>query len=164
MAKRIKQEIIFEVFENIQELSEQQKTLVQKAIAASKQAYAPYSKFSVGAAVLLEDGEIIIGNNQENAVYPTGLCAERVALFSASANFPSSKVEAIAIVATNSNDKIILPASPCGGCRQAISEYESKHDKPIEIIMSAGNEKFYIADSIEHLLPLRFTADDLPKQ
>lgn len=164
MAKIIKKEIVFEVFENIKELSKQQAVLVQKAIAASELAYAPYSKFRVGAAVLLEDGKIVIGNNQENAVYPTGLCAERVALFSASANFPSSKVVAIAIVATNSNDKIILPASPCGGCRQAISEYESKHDKPIEVIMSAGNEKFFVADSIECLLPLQFTADDLPKQ
>ncbi len=163
MAKSIKKEIVFEVFENIQELSEQQATLVQKAIAASELAYAPYSKFRVGTAVLLEDGKIIIGNNQENAVYPTGLCAERVALFSASANFPSSKIEAIAIVATGSKDKTILPASPCGGCRQAISEYELKHGKPIEIIMSAGNEKFYIADSIERLLPLRFTSEDLPK-
>ncbi len=163
MAKIIKKEIVFEVFENIQELSKQQAALVQKAIAASKLAYAPYSKFKVGAAVLLEDGKIVIGNNQENAVYPTGLCAERVALFSASANYPSSKVEAIAIVATNSKDTTILPAAPCGGCRQAISEYELKHQHPIEIIMSAGNEKFYITHSVESLLPLRFTSDDLPK-
>ena len=164
MAKIIKKEIVFEVFENIQELSKQQAVLVQKAITASKQAYAPYSKFKVGSAVLLESGEVVIGNNQENAVYPTGLCAERVALFAASANFSTSKILKIAIVATNSKDEVILPASPCGSCRQVISEYEIKHDKPIEIIMSAGNEKFYIVDSIERLLPFRFTSDDLPRQ
>jgi cytidine deaminase len=122
-----------------------------------KTAYAPYSEFHVGAAVLLENGEIIAGNNQENAAYPSGLCAERVALFYAGSQYPTIAIKTIAISVKSKNVIISEPLSPCGGCRQVIAEYENKFKKPIRIIMSGEKGQIYIANSIESLLPLMFS-------
>ena len=146
--------IVFE-YSYLEELPEQDKLLLLSAREVARKAYAPYSGFRVGAAVLLENGEIIIGNNQENAAYPSGLCAERVALFYASANFPSIGVKALAI--SNVNNKT---AKPCGACRQVIAEYEDLSGIPIRIILDGANS-IKVFEGIDNLLPLRFKKDDL---
>ena len=128
------------------ELSSSDHGLLSAAKKSSTHAYAPYSRFKVGAAVLLGNQKIISGNNQENAAYPSGLCAERVALFFASGQHPTEKIKAIAVTAV-----------PCGACRQAMLEYETKQKSPVRIIMQSGN-KVFIADGIDNLLPLAFTA------
>jgi cytidine deaminase len=145
---------VFE-YSNLDELPDGDKLLLQSARAAARKAYAPYSRFRVGAAVLLENGEIIIGNNQENAAYPSGLCAERVALFYASANFPSIGVKALAI--SNLNDK---DATPCGACRQVIAEYEDLSGIPVRIILNGVNS-IKVFEGIDNLLPLRFKKEDM---
>jgi len=131
--------------------------LLKVAHNAAHQAYAPYSQFRVGAAVLLADGKIVSGNNQENAVYPSGMCAERVALFFASAQFPNTPIAKIAITAIGNEVELTQPVPPCGGCRQTLLEYETKFDKPIEIIMAAEKGDIYVVKSAADLLPLSFT-------
>jgi cytidine deaminase len=126
-----------------------------------KAAYAPYSHFNVGAAVLLANGKIVKGNNQENASYPVGLCAERVAIFSAGANYPGIPVEAIAVIATSDHFHLDRPVPPCGACRQAIAEYEHRYNKKIKMIMAGETGKVLLSESIENLLPYQFNADDL---
>lgn len=130
--------------------------MLQTAKEALKSAYAPYSNFFVGAAVLLENGEVIIGNNQENAAYPSGLCAERVAIFHAGAKYPGVAIKTIAISCKAQNQVINDPVSPCGACRQAIAEYETRYESPIRLVMSGEGGKVYAANSIEALLPLMF--------
>lgn len=149
--------IKIQVFEysNPDDLPEQDKMLLLSARDAGHNAYAPYSGFRVGAAALLENGEIIKGNNQENAAYPSGLCAERVALFYASANFPSVGVKALAISNVNNKD-----TKPCGACRQVIAEYEDLSGMPIRIILDGGNS-ITVFEGIDNLLPLRFKKSDL---
>ena len=148
-------------YESSEELSEEQRNLVQNARSSVDKAYAPYSNFNVGAAVLLENGIIVTGNNQENAAYPIGLCAERVAIFSASANYPGVAVKAIAISAKSDKMQIDKPVPPCGACRQGIAEYEHRYKKSIQIIMSGETGKIIISESIENLLPYQFNSDDL---
>lgn len=150
-------------FQNSEELSNQDQELVKLSREATKSAYAPYSGFYVGAAVILEDGTIIKGNNQENAAYPSGLCAERVAVFSASAVYPNATIKAIAISAYSEEITIDKPISPCGSCRQVILEYEKKQDTPIKIILTGQKGKVIIINSISDLLPLNFTDKDLNK-
>ena len=147
-----------EVYENENDLSSEEKNLLQKANESVKNAYAPYSNFLVGAAVLLHNNEIVLGNNQENAAYPSGLCAERVAVFYASSKFPNVAIKAIAIVCQKNNKEINDLASPCGACRQAIAEYETRDNKQIRIIMPGENGRIYIAKSIQSLLPLMFNS------
>jgi cytidine deaminase len=130
---------------------------------ASKLAYAPYSSFRVGAAIRLADGKIMTGNNQENASYPCGLCAERVALFYAQAQYPATPVEAIAIFAIASEFHLKQPVTPCGACRQVIAEYEQRHQKKIRIIMGNGNGMVCIVDGAESLLPFTFYLEELKK-
>ena len=142
------------------ELTEEQKKLVDCAKEASTRAYAPYSCFSVGAAALLDNGEIIEGNNQENAAYPSGICAERTTLFYAGARYPDSPVRKLAIAAMKDGAYIALPTAPCGACRQVILETENRYDSPIEILLY-GEEKTYIVSSIKELLPLSFGKDNL---
>lgn len=134
------------------------KQLIEKAREAASKGYAPYSGFQVGAAVLLENGIIITGNNQENAAYPSGLCAERTAIFYAASQYPAIPILAIAVSAlkTQSGDF----AKPCGACRQAIAEYEDLAQRPIRIILD-GPSTIVILDSIDALLPLRFKKEDL---
>ncbi|WP_350287102.1 cytidine deaminase [uncultured Croceitalea sp.] len=138
------------------ELSPEEAELLAQAVTARKRAYAPYSDFNVGAAVLLDNGTIVLGNNQENASYPSGLCAERVAIFSAGANYPYERIKMIAVSAASKNYKVTEPAGPCGNCRQAMAEYEQKQKKPIQILMRGESGPIYKCESINDLLPLAF--------
>ena len=123
--------------------------------------YSPYSQFKVSSAIKLSNGEIILGTNQENAAYPSGICAERVAIFSAKSNFPSQNVEEIAIVTEQSNP---LPFSPCGSCRQVLLEYEMLQKNPIKVILKSGNSKIWVFNSISDILPFGFDATDFLKK
>ncbi len=147
--------------ENLTELTAEDQQLVSLSKEMADQAYAPYSEFFVGAAVLLENGKIIKGSNQENAAYPSGLCAERVAVFSASALYPGIKMKTIAISAKNRHNTMNRPISPCGACRQALLEYEFRQKEPVKLILSGQSEKIYIVNKVQDLLPLSFTADEL---
>jgi cytidine deaminase len=147
-------------YKSTDELPEEDKKLVFLARNAAERAYAPYSKFKVGAAMRLDNGEIIDGNNQENAAYTNGLCAERVALFFANSRFPKAKVETIAVTAKNENGLVAEPVKPCGSCRQAILEAEVRFEKPIRIILD-GKNSIHVFDGIENLLPFAFKPDAL---
>lgn len=146
----------FDVFESIQELPEIIQNLMQEAIAIRKKAYAPYSNFKVGTALLLDNGKIILGSNQENAAYPSGLCAERVAIFQAGTLYPEAKIIKIAISAASGNSTTNAPIPPCGSCRQSIAEYEIKQNTPIEIYFMGEIGSIYKSDSLKNLLPLLF--------
>ncbi len=129
---------------------------MRQAATARSQAYAPYSNFSVGCALLLENGEVILGNNQENAAYPSGLCAERVAIFAAGANYPGVAMVKMAITAGPINSKFDKPVPPCGACRQSIAEYESRQEQPIELFFMGAVGKVARSRSLGDLLPLIF--------
>lgn len=144
------------VFESFQELPDDIQNLMNKAIEIRKKAYAPYSKFRVGAALLLDNGQIVLGSNQENAAYPSGLCAERVAIFYAGANFPDAKILKIAITATSDLNSNTTPIPPCGSCRQSIAEYEFKQDLPIEMYFMGEIGEIYKSNSLKNLLPFTF--------
>lgn len=137
------------------ELNETDRNLVEQAKKATETSYAPYSKFNVGAAVLLENSETISGSNQENAAFPSGTCAERTTIFYASARFPGVRFCKLAIAAFTDGEFIEEPISPCGACRQAILEYEKLGGQPIEILL-AGRNKVYKLQGIRSLLPLSF--------
>ena len=154
----------FEVYKSASDLEQQDLELLHAAQKAVESAYAPYSNFYVGAAVLLENGKIILGNNQENAAYPSGLCAERVAIYHAGAIYPDIAVKAIAVTCKSKNNIINVPLSPCGGCRQTISEYENRYGQKIRIIMCGETGEVYVSESIENLLPLMFNAKYLPSK
>ncbi len=138
-----------------EELDEESRHLLGEADKAAKSAYAPYSAFRVGAALLLENGKIITGNNQENAAYPSGLCAERVAVFYAGAQYPDVAITALALTARTPAGITGEPAYPCGACRQVLLESESRSGKPIRIIM-AGKDTVDVVDSVKDLLPKNF--------
>ncbi|MDU1905414.1 MAG: cytidine deaminase [Dysgonomonas sp.] len=145
---------------NLSEYSEQEKLLIEEAKKASLNAYAQYSGFHVGAAVLLEDGTIVTGNNQENAAYPSGLCAERTAIFYANAQHPNTPVKTIVIAAYNKGKFTDDVCTPCGSCRQVLVEVENRFEKPVKIIMY-GEKHIYEVDSIRDLLPLGFGKESL---
>jgi len=153
-----KKQIGFEllVFDDVKELSQNDQKLLIEAEKARENAYAPYSRFKVGAAVLLENGEVVIGNNQENASYPSGLCAERVAIFQAGAKFPGVLVKAVAITVKSMEHVVNQPAAPCGNCRQALMEYEHKQQSPIRVLFRGEKGPIYICASIQDILPLAF--------
>ncbi|MCE3226442.1 MAG: cytidine deaminase [Bacteroidetes bacterium] len=161
MPKKISVTAEFEVFETKEELDPADKLLLDSAVKIMENAYAPYSGFLVGAAVLLENGQIVTGNNQENAAYPSGLCAERVAVFHASSQFPGVKPVAIAVSAKSSSQVLDRPVTPCGACRQSVSEYEVRFSSPIRIIMAGEKGPVYISKSVSDLLPLTFTSKHL---
>lgn len=139
------------------ELTERERRLVDAARAAVEGSYAPYSNFHVGAAVLLDNGEIVKGANQENAATPSSLCAERTAAYWAHANFPVARFEAIAIAARDASGREVeAPISPCGACRQALLQYETLAGRDVKVIL-AGSREIYIAPSVKSLLPLAFT-------
>lgn len=142
-------------YHHIDELRDQQAELVKRATEAAGNAYAPYSNYRVGAALRMEDGSIITGNNQENAAYPSSMCAERVALFYAGATHPDMAVTSIAIVAFRNGKIHEEPVTPCGGCRQVLWEKEWQGKKPMEVILY-GASKIHIIPSARHLLPLPF--------
>ena len=148
-------------YENQDELNADDRYLISEARSSMNDAYAPYSHFLVGAAVLLENGKIVRGNNQENASYPIGLCAERVAIFSAGANYPGVAIKAVAVSATSEKFHIDKPIAPCGACRQAIAEYEHRFKQNIRMIMTGESGKVITADSVGSLLPFQFNSDDL---
>lgn len=159
--KKINVNTTFTVFESLEELDNSTRDLMLKAIEIRKKAYAPYSKFRVGAALLLENGEVVLGSNQESAAYPSGLCAERVAIFQAGAIHPNQKIVKLAISATSDIHPTKRPTPPCGACRQSISEYEQKQETPIEIYFMGESGDIYKSDSLENLLPLSFHKDFL---
>lgn len=158
-----KQKLSFEltIYDGFSELLEEDQTLMAKAVAARKNAYAPYSKFQVGAAVALENGEVVIGNNQENASYPSGLCAERVAIFQAGALYPGVAVKTVAITATSVNRVVDTPAAPCGNCRQAMLEYETKQKEPVKLLLMGETGKVIQCNAIADILPLGFDSSFL---
>jgi cytidine deaminase len=137
------------------ELNTEEKNLIDCAKDACSRAYAPYSQFQVGAAVLLANGEIVTGSNQENVAFPSGLCAERTALFYANSQFPEQAVQSLAIAAYTQGDFIDRPISPCGACRQVILETEKRFRSPIRIFLY-GKKEIYIVEGIGDLLPLAF--------
>ncbi len=150
-------------YDDASELKKSEQALLKRAFEASKDAYAPYSNFNVGAALELEDGTIITGNNQENAAYPSGLCAERVAIFAAGAQHPGKKVKALAITANSIKIKVSSPIAPCGACRQVLAEYEKRYSAPIKIILKGEEGKVLTIDSASSLLPLIFSRSSLGK-
>lgn len=149
------------VYDDTAALPNEVNELMQKAISVRKKAYAPYSKFRVGAAILLDNGVTVEGSNQENAAYPSGLCAERVAIFYAGAKYPEAKIVKIAISATSDNFISKTPIPPCGSCRQSISEYEQKQQVPIEIYFMGQEGAVYKSNSIADLLPFSFSKEFL---
>ncbi|HLP11595.1 MAG TPA: cytidine deaminase [Flavobacteriales bacterium] len=151
----------YEEFAKADELNASEQALFAKAKAAAKNAYAPYSKFLVGCALELENGHIITGNNQENAAYPLGLCAERVAFFNAGANFKDIKIKTAAIYAESELFIVDRPVSPCGACRQAMSEYEQNQQLPIAVVMGGQAGPIARIKAITDLLPLLFSKTSL---
>ncbi len=154
--KEVKIESTFKVYEDLSELPDNIQQLMQSAIETRENAYAPYSKFKVGAAILLDNNEVIVGSNQENASYPSGLCAERTAIYYAGAKYPKAKILKMAITASSQNQVTDSPIPPCGACRQSISEYEIKQDQPIEIYFMGVTGKVVKSHSLANLLPLGF--------
>ena len=144
------------ILAHLSELSAEEQQLVSNAKSAFKTAYAPYSGFLVGASVLLENGEVINGSNQENVAYPSGLCAERVALFYAGAKYPNVKINTIAVSVLSKNFEVTDVISPCGACRQVMAEYEDKQDKAIKVILHSPTDEVLIANTVEDLLPFMF--------
>ena len=138
------------------ELSSQDQSLMQDAIKARHKAYAPYSNFTVGCALILENGVVVTGNNQENAAYPSGMCAERVAIWKASSDYPGVKVKQLVITASSSNSTVDRPVGPCGACRQTLSEYEINQKEPIEIYFMGEVGKVVKTASLLSLLPFSF--------
>lgn len=143
-----------------EEAAENIKKLINEAKLAAQNAYAPYSGFHVGAAILLTNDIIVTGNNQENAAYPSGLCAERVTVFYANAQYPDKAVKAIAIAACHDGEFTANPCSPCGGCRQVLLEVENRYNQPIKVILY-GDSKIYELESAKSLLPVGFGKDSL---
>lgn len=146
----------FQIFDNLEELPTDVQNLMREAFKVRDKAYAPYSNFQVGAAILLENGKIISGSNQENASYPSGLCAERTAIYYAGAQFPEQKIHSLALSAKSSLHQTTVPTPPCGACRQAIAEYETKQNQPIAIYFMGETGKIIRSASLANLLPLAF--------
>ncbi|MBQ8855050.1 MAG: cytidine deaminase [Bacteroidales bacterium] len=147
--------IAYREYESLEQLEAEDRKLADAAIDAMKNAYAPYSGFSVGAAVMFEDGEIVKGSNQENAAYPSGLCAERTALFYASASRPDKAMAALAIAAGQNGEICGTPATPCGACRQVMAQYQVKSGRPMKILL-VGADRIWEFDKVDDLLPLIF--------
>ena len=152
-SKEIK--ISYQEYETLDQLEPKDKELAQAAIEATALAYAPYSKFNVGAAVMFEDGVIVIGANQENAAYPSGICAERTALFYASASRPDKAMAEIAIAAQQNGELVERPVTPCGACRQVMAQYQTKSGIPMKVLL-IGAQKIWKFEKVDDLLPLIF--------
>jgi len=154
--KEIKIDVAFKVYSSINELEDSARKLMGKAVEIRKKAYAPYSKFRVGAAILLENGEVVTGSNQENAAFPSGICAERTAIFYAGANFPDMRIIAIAISACSDLKVAKSPIPPCGSCRQSMFEYEVKQEASIRLFCMGGVGEVIESDSVGNILPFHF--------
>ncbi|KVV14577.1 cytidine deaminase [Flavobacterium sp. TMP13] len=146
----------FNVFDGLGELPNDIQDLMNQAVQVRKNAYAPYSKFRVGVAIALDNGKIVLGSNQENAAYPSGLCAERVAIFHAGAIYPDAKIIKMAITAASDTNQTVAPIPPCGSCRQSIAEYEIRQESPIEIYFMGEIGAIHKSDSLKNLLPFMF--------
>ena len=148
----------------LEELSDNEQALIvgskNSYLKPPKNSYAPYSHFSVGAALLLENGDMVMGANQENAAYPSGLCAERSAIFAAQSTHPDQPIKALAIAARNGNGLMKLPIVPCGACRQVVLEIEDRYKKPVRILLY-GTDGIYIINTIKDLLPLQFIGESM---
>jgi len=153
--KTVRLDINYEEYSSLEEMDPKDQALVKEAIEAQKGSYAPYSKFNVGAAVLLEDGTVVRGSNQENAAYPSGLCAERTAMFAANANYPGKAMLTLAIVGGFDHTVAPGPCTPCGACRQVMAEYQTLSQKPLSIIMF-GTEKAWKFHKVDDILPFIF--------
>ena len=141
----------------LSELSETDRQLIDMAIEGTNRSYAPYSHFHVGAAILLANGKMFIGCNQENAAFPAGICAERSAIFAAGAQYPDQPIVTLAITARKTKGELIdEPVSPCGTCRQVIIETETRFKHPVRILLY-GRKRTFVIDSIKELMPLSFT-------
>ena len=147
--------IRFREYENISELAEEDRLLAEEAVKATANSYSPYSRFHVGAALKLSNGKIVHGSNQENIAYPSGLCAERTAMFYASAEYPDAGMEAIAIAASKNGQICEMPATPCGACRQVMAEYQDKSGRQMKIIL-VGSKKIMIFGKVDDMLPFIF--------
>lgn len=146
----------FSEYDSLDELPKDVQSLMDQAVEIRKKAYAPYSQFRVGAALLLDNGKVVLGSNQENAAYPSGLCAERVAIFYAGSMYPEAKILKIAITAASDTNQTKAPIPPCGSCRQSIAEYEIKQNTPIEIYFMGEIGSIYRSASLKNLLPFMF--------
>ncbi len=156
--------IAFEEYYALTELNAADQQLCREAVKAMANSHSPYSKFRVGAALLLQSGKMIHGSNQENVAYPSGLCAERVALFNWGANYPDDPIKAIAVTAHTTGFNIIKPVTPCGSCLQVLAEYEKKQGKPIRIILYCIGGPVWITNGIASFLPFLFFEDRLIAQ
>ena len=156
--KNIRIEINLEVFETISDLPSSIQTLMNKAHEARENAYAPYSQFKVGAALQLDSGEIILGNNQENAAYPSGLCAERVAIFHASATHPNAIITSMAISARSLKNKVTSPVAPCGACRQVMVELAQR-----AMVWMDRGENPPLGEPCTELLPYCFSGSTIQR-
>jgi len=153
----------YEQYADIQELNEKDRLLCQLAEQALASSYSPYSKFRVGTAIRLASGETILGSNQENLAYPSGLCAERVALFSIGSGHPNAVIESMAITAQTDAFEILKPVTSCGGCLQVMAEFERKQPGPIEVIFYCLNGEILKVPSVQSLLPFSFVEDRLER-
>ncbi len=153
--------IAYDVYQSNNELEANDAALLQRAIDATSIAYAPYSNFRVGAAALLENGEIVVGSNQENASYPVGLCAERVLLSAVSSVYPGVSIKTMAISYRSESGLSNRPISPCGVCRQTLVEYEARLKHPIRLILGGMEGKIWVIPAAGSLLPFGFSGDDL---
>lgn len=149
------------IVEHLEDLDAESKYVAHKAKEAAVHAYAPYSKFLVGAAVLLDDGTYVTGTNQENAAFPSGMCAERVALYAAAAQHPERKIVRLAVVARRKGGKDLIPAPSCGSCRQVMLEFETRQGSPIGVVMQDQNHHWVRAATAASLLPFGFTKENL---
>ena len=157
--KELKQEVIIRKYK-FEELTDSDKRLIEAAIEATKRSYAPYSHFHVGVAAMLDDGTIVTGSNQENAAYPSGLCAERTALFHAGSEYPDKAVTTLAIAASNCDGLTEQPVTPCGACRQVMLEAEQRYHRPIRMLMY-GTSCIYETRGTKDLLPLSFGIESM---
>ena len=148
-------DIVFHEYSSLDEMQEQDRALAKEAIKAMKGSYAPYSHFNVGAAVRLSNGVIVPGANQENAAFPSGLCAERTAMFAAGAAYPDKDMESIAIAGGVMGRLAKAPVTPCGACRQVMAQYQTKAGKPMSVIM-AGSDQILKVKKVDDLLPMIF--------
>jgi cytidine deaminase len=153
--------ITFEEYTSANELNKDDLSLCQEAVQALKNSHSPYSNFKVGVALRLQSGNIIYGSNQENVAYPSGLCAERVALFHWGANCPGDPIAAMAITAETNNFVLQKPVTPCGSCLQVMAEYEKKQQRPIRVILYCVAGPVWITHGIENFLPFLFFDDRL---
>ena len=155
--------INFKEYDSLKDLDKPDRDLCFEAVKAMENSHSPYSKFRVGAALRLQSGKIIYGSNQENAAYPSGLCAERVALFHWGANHPGDPIEAMAVTAGTDEFELLQPVTSCGSCLQVLAEYEKKQNKPIKIILFCSNGPVWVMDGVDSFLPFLFFENRLLK-